>query len=151
MVTCLHQCTLGHTARTSDCNAPGSLDEYLNRFFFLLLTARRVRTDISVSSSKKRARNNFSRLAHVLIERAGSFMNHSKAISLRVPMRKWAMITLFDTKFSVWDLSSIYAGSVTLYHRSCVGSDPWTWENSEQHLIRSDMAGLFLLLEGCFN
>jgi len=31
-------------------------------------------------------------------------MNHSKAISLRVPMKKFARMASFDTTFLIWDL-----------------------------------------------
>jgi len=68
---------------------------------FFCLAARKVGTEISVSSSKKQARNNFSRSAHVLIEPARSFMSHSKVTPLRVPTNKWTMIESFDTTFPV--------------------------------------------------
>jgi len=44
---------------------------------FFCLAARTVGTEIFVSSLKKRARNNFLRSAHVLIEPAENFLNHS--------------------------------------------------------------------------
>jgi len=39
-----------------------------------------------------------------LMDPSGSFMNHSKAIPLRVPMNKHARMVSFDTTFLVWDL-----------------------------------------------
>jgi len=71
---------------------------------FFCFVARGVGTNISISSSMKRARNSFSRSAQVLIESAGSFIHHSKATPLRVPMDKRVMMALFDTTFLVWDL-----------------------------------------------
>jgi len=71
---------------------------------FFYLAARRVGTKISISSSKKWARNIFSRSAHILIEPVGSFMNHSKATPLRMLMNKQAIMASFDTTFPVWDL-----------------------------------------------
>jgi len=46
---------------------------------FFCFVARRVSTEISVPSLKKRAKNSFSRSVYVLIESAGNFMNYSKA------------------------------------------------------------------------
>jgi len=66
--------------------------------------ARIVGTNTSVSSSKKRAKKSFSKSAQLLMESARSFMNHSKATPLRVPMNKRARIASFDTTFSDWDL-----------------------------------------------
>jgi len=71
---------------------------------FYCLAAMRVDTEISESSSKKRVKNNFLRSAYVLIDPAGSFMNHSKATPLRVPMNERAIMASFDTTFPVWDL-----------------------------------------------
>jgi len=59
---------------------------------------------ISESSSKKWVRKSISRLPQFLIEPSESFMNHSKAIPLRVPMNKHARMVSFDTTFLVWDL-----------------------------------------------
>jgi len=75
----------------------------INSPFFCFM-ARRVGTDISVSSSKKRSRNSFSKSAYFLIEPVESLVNHSKETPLRVPMNKRAKIASFDTAFSVWDL-----------------------------------------------
>ena len=55
---------------------------------FFCFVARRVSIATSISSSKKRVRNSFSKSTQVLIELAGNFMNHSKATPLRVPMNK---------------------------------------------------------------
>jgi len=104
MAICLYRCRRGHAARTSECHALKSLDSCLIDSSFFCFVARRVGTEISVSSSKKRARNSFLRSAHILIEPARSFMNHSNVTPLRVPMNKWAMMTSFNTIFSVWHL-----------------------------------------------
>jgi len=64
----------------------------------------RVDMVISESSSKKHMMKSFSRSPQLLIEPSGSFMSHSKAIPLRVPMNKRARIASFNTTFSVWDL-----------------------------------------------
>jgi len=77
-----------------------STNVLINSPFFCYVT-RRVGTEISESSSKKRTRNSFLRSSHVLIEPAGSIMNHSKATPLRVPMNKQATLALFDTTFPV--------------------------------------------------
>jgi len=71
---------------------------------FFYLVAMRVGTDTSVSPSKKWAKKSFPRSAQFLMESAGSFMNHSKATPLRVPMKNQARMVSFDTTFSVWDL-----------------------------------------------
>jgi len=57
--------------------------------------------DTSVSSSKNRAKKSFSRSIRFLIEPTKSFMNHSKATPLRLPMNERARMASFDTTFSV--------------------------------------------------
>jgi len=61
---------------------------------FFCFVARRISIATSVSSLMKQVRNSFSKLAQVLIEPAGNFMNHLKATPLRVPMNKRIMIAL---------------------------------------------------------
>jgi len=68
---------------------------------FFCFMARRARMVIFVSSSKKWVRKSFSKLAQFLMEPSRSFMDHSKATPLRVPMNKWAKIVSFDTTFPV--------------------------------------------------
>ena len=64
---------------------------------FFCLIARRMGTDTLVSSSKKQVKKSFSRSVQFLMEPAESFMNHSIAIPLRVPMNKWVRMASFDT------------------------------------------------------
>ena len=59
---------------------------------------------ISESSLRKWVRKSFSRSPQFLIATPGSFMNHSKAIPLKVPMNKRVRIASFDTALSVWNL-----------------------------------------------
>ena len=115
---------------------------------FFCLAASRVGTEISVSSSKKWARVNFSRSAHVLIEPVGSFTNHLKVTSLRVPINKWAIKhrLLLHSLFGTW--SSICLGSVTLYHQKYGGLVPWIWEGREPYSILLGKVRLSPRLEG---
>jgi len=105
------------------------------------LTARRVGTEISVLSSNKRARNYFSRSAHVLIKPTESFMNHSKAIPLRMQWinePQWHR-SILHTRFGIW---GICVGSTTLYRRKYVGLMPWIWEGRESCPILLGRVGL---------
>ena len=97
---------------------------------FLWFVARRFSMVISESSSKKRVRNSSSRLPQFLLDLLGSFMNHSKAIPLRVLMNKCTKIASFDTTFPVWAWSSIYVGSETLCCWKIVGSELWILEGT---------------------
>jgi len=71
---------------------------------YLCFVARRVGTDISVSSSKKWIRKSFFRSSQFFMEPTWSFTNYSKANPLRLSMNKQAIIVLFNTTFPVWDM-----------------------------------------------
>jgi len=71
---------------------------------FFCLVARRVITEISILSSKKRARNKLLKVGPCLDQAGRKFHEPFKGEPLRAPMNKWAIIVSFDITFLVWDL-----------------------------------------------
>ena len=108
-----------------------SINVLLDPFFRLV--ARRVGTDIFVSSSKKRARNNFFKLAHFLIDPQGASWTIQRWLpwECRWINKPWWHPLILHSQSGFW--SRIYVSSVTPYLWRCAESVPWTWEDKKSH------------------